>query len=221
MLVPPHGRSVFSRTVRQGTPKTVDSSCKPPQSVAIAFGHGRHAEELDIPQRRTKFNHCNCPDGSGAPISRALPSCTDAMKTAVTPEKQYLHYLLMPPNTVGSFTFKARCIVTSASFPALRPPSAADRSRQPLASMQDHVDQHISNHLDRSRRPVFVPQFRNPARFANQQQIRNRMSDRTIKLLRHRAIKTIQPRFGMNERHPQLQGGNATSHYRITLANEQ
>ena len=45
------GRSVLGRRVRHGTPRTVVSSCTPPESVITAAAPADQAEELDVAER--------------------------------------------------------------------------------------------------------------------------------------------------------------------------
>ena len=45
------GRSVLSRSVKQGTPRYVVSSCSPPESVSTAVGVGLQREEVEVADR--------------------------------------------------------------------------------------------------------------------------------------------------------------------------
>src|SRR5439155_516128 len=103
------GRSVFSRSVRQGTPSAVVSSWMPPESVSTRRASAIRARKSTYPSGSTSFSpRGSNPAGSRARV-RGWMGNTTGIEAATCASAQS-----NPESAAGSSTFAGRCRVASA-----------------------------------------------------------------------------------------------------------
>ena len=87
-----------------------------------------------------------------------------------------------------------------------KPPWLVQRPRS-LELPEQGIDHDVADETDLLRRDALGRQVSHSRRIRNQQEIRDRISQKAIHLLRHRAVEASESRLHVNDRDPDFHGG--------------
>ena len=191
------GRSVLSRSVRQGTPSTVVSSCTPPESVSTSRADCLQRDEVEVagrrddphPRRRPGAAQLARPPGDGraAPAgSRGRSRRGPAAARRARP---------------GRPRWPGRCSVTRPYCPGRSPsPASVPPGRGPVGVRQQGVHHDVADQVDLLDPASLGPQVGHRVRGRGEQVVAHPVGDDPVDLLGHRPVAAAQARFHVRQR---------------------